>query len=199
MKTLELTAYNRETVGKRNTKDLRGEDRVPGVVYTNGNAEHVYLDVIDLKPVIYTSDTYILHLNIDGKVTPAIVRGTDFHPVNEKLLHIEFLAVSDDKAVKVDLPLKMVGTPAGVTKGGKLAVILRKIRVKGVPSKLPEFMEVSVDGLDLGQTIKVQDVDFGDIQIETSPSAGIAAVEIPRALRSAASASSTTVGAGAAE
>lgn len=190
MKTLELTAYKRETVGKRTTKDLRNEDRVPGVIYTNGNAEHVYLDTIDLKPVIYTADTYIIHLNIDGNTTPVIVRGTDFHPVNGKLLHIEFMSVSDDKAVKVDLPLKMVGTPAGVTKGGKLAVILRKISVKGIPSHLPEFMEVPVGELDLGQTIKVQDVDFGDIQIETSPSAGIAAVEIPRALRSAAAAAS---------
>ena len=188
MKTIELTAHKRETVGKRNTKDLRNEGQVPGVIYSSGKTEHIYVDAKAVKPAVYTGDTFIVNLDVAGSKTSAIVRSTDFHPVTEKMTHIEFLEVSDKKPVTVTLPLKMVGTPTGVTKGGKLAVKLRKIAVKGIPSKLPEFIEVSVKALDLGQTIKVGDVDFGDIQIMTSPSAGIASVEIPRSLRSATAA-----------
>lgn len=188
MKTIELTAQSRETVGKRNTKDLRKAGSVPGVVYANGSAQHISVVEKDMKPIIYTADSFVVNLNIDGTVVSSIVRDTDFHPVTEKMTHVEFLAVTDDKPVIVNLPLKLVGVPKGVTKGGKIVVKLRKLSVKGIPSKLPDFVEVPVADLDLGSTIKVSDVDFGDLHVMTSASAGIASVEIPRALRSAASA-----------
>lgn len=191
MKTIELTAQSRETVGKRNTKDLRKAGSVPGVVYSNGSAQHISVVEKEMKPVIYTADSYIIHLNIDGKIQPAIIRDTDFHPVTDLMTHVEFLAVTEDKPVIVSLPLKMVGVPLGVTKGGKIAVKLRKLAVKGIPSTLPDFIEVPVKDLDLGATIKVSDVDFGDLQVMTSASTGIASVEIPRALRSATAATTT--------
>ncbi len=190
MKTIELIAQSRETIGKRNTKDLRNAGSVPGVIYSNGSAQHISIVEKEMKPVIYTADSFIINLNIDGNITSAIIRDTDFHPVTEKMTHVEFLAVTDDKPVTVSLPLKMVGVPLGVTKGGKIAVKLRKLAVKGIPSKLPDFVEVPVKDLDLGATIKVSDVDFGDLQVMTAASAGIASVEIPRALRSATAASS---------
>ncbi|MDP5170631.1 MAG: 50S ribosomal protein L25 [Bacteroidia bacterium] len=185
MKNITISANARETVGKRNTKDLRNDAKVPGVIYSNGVATHIFLDAKELKTAVYTPETFIVNLNVDGKMISTITRKVDFHPLTEKMTHIELLEVTNDKPVVVTLPLKMKGTPSGVIKGGKLAVKLRKISVKGIPSKLPDFVEVPVAHLELGQTIKVSDVDFGDLKIMTSTSAGIASVEIPRALRSA--------------
>lgn len=185
MKTTELKAFVREDTTKRATKGLRNEGKVPGVIYDNSAAKHIYVDAKEARKIIYTPDTYIVKLNIDGTISDAIIRETQFHPVKEHLLHIDFLKVTDEKPVEVILPLKMAGTPKGVATGGKLVIKLRKIKVKGIPSKLPAQMEVDVSELELGSTIKISDVDFGDLQIVTSHSAAIASVEIPRSLRSA--------------
>lgn len=187
MKTIELVANKRENVGKRVAKDLRNDGKVPGVVYSNGEATHIYLDGKAVKLAVYTPETYIVDLDVEGKKVHTIVRKADFHPLTEKMMHIELLEINDNKPVIVTLPLVMSGTAVGVTKGGKLAVKLRKISVKGIASQLPDKVSVDVSHLDLGQTIKVGDVSFEGLQIVTPSSAGIASVEIPRALRSATS------------
>ncbi len=185
MKTTELTASSRDSVGKRSTKSLRNDGQVPGVIYANGSTKHIFVDAKAVKPAVYTAETFIVKVALDGVVHDTIVRKADFHPVTEKMTHIELLQVTADKPVTITLPLRMSGVPAGVIKGGKLAVKLRKITVKGIASELPDSIDVPVGHMDLGQTIKVGDVDFGGLQILTSPSVGIASVEIPRALRSA--------------
>ncbi len=194
MKSIELPAQKRETVGKSNAKALRLNGEVPAVIYSKGQAEHITVNVKALKPAIYTADTYIVNLVVDGKSNSTIIRSADFHPVTERLNHVEFLEFSENSPVNVDLPLKMVGVPKGVAKGGKITVKLRKISVKGIPTKLPEFIEVPVKDLDLGSTIKVGDVNFGDIDVQTPPFVGIASVEIPRSLRSTTAAGESGAG-----
>ncbi|MEM9986199.1 MAG: 50S ribosomal protein L25 [Bacteroidota bacterium] len=184
MKTIELKATNRPAVGKRNAKDLRTEGLVPGVVYHQAEAKHIQINSKEVKQALFTPETYLVKLDVEGEIVDAIVREAQFHPVFDHLLHVDFLQVSDDKPVVLTLPLKMKGTPVGVTKGGKLATKLRKLKVKGIPGKLPAFIEVNVGDLDLGQTRKVGELDIKDIEVVTSPSAAIAAVEIPRSLRS---------------
>lgn len=189
MKTIALEAVVRDHTGKKGTKAVRKSGRVPGVVYDNSKATHIHLDYKEAKKVLYTKDTYVVTLNMDGaEPVDTIVREAQFHPVKEQVLHIDFLRVSDEKPVVVELPVSLVGTPKGVAQGGKLTIKLRKIKVKGIVSQLPEALEVNVSGLDLGGTIKVGEADFGDIEIMTSPSAAVASVEIPRALRSAGAA-----------
>ena len=185
MKTTELKAFVREDTSKRETKSLRRAGKVPGVIYDNNTAKHIFIDAKEARKIIYTPDTYIVKLDLDGAVSDAIVRETQFHPVKEHLIHIDFMKVSDEKPMEVTLPLKMAGTPVGVAVGGKLVVKLRKIKVKGIPSKLPEYIEVNVSELELGSTIKVNNIQVGDIQVMTPSSSAVASVEIPRSLRSA--------------
>ncbi|MEZ4825323.1 MAG: 50S ribosomal protein L25 [Bacteroidia bacterium] len=184
MKTTELKAHKRENVGKRAAKDLRTSGNIPGVVYDEQNATHIYVDAKEVAKVLYTQDTYVISLNVDGSTTNAIVRDAEYHPVTERVLHVEFLKVTESKKVKVFLPVKLTGTPVGVSKGGKLTTKVRKLLVKGIPSKLPDVITVDVSHLDLGQTIKVGHASLGDLEILTSASAALASVEIPRALRS---------------
>lgn len=184
MKTIELSASARPTVGKRNAKDLRKEGKVPGVVYHNAEAQHIEIDEREAKRALFTRETYLVKLSVGSEQLDTIVREAQFHPVHDHLLHVDFLQVSGDKPVVLTLPLTLTGTPLGVTKGGKLATKLRKIKVKGVPSELPPQIEVSVADLDLGQTRKVAELELEGLEVLTSPSAAIAAVEIPRSLRS---------------
>ncbi|MDX2250490.1 MAG: 50S ribosomal protein L25 [Bacteroidia bacterium] len=188
MKTTELKAHKREQVGKRTAKDLRAAGNIPGVIYDEQNATHIFIEAKEVGKVLYTPETYIVNLDVDGEVTQAIVRSAEYHPVTEKILHVEFLKVSDSKKVKLTLPVKLNGIPVGVAKGGKLTAKVRKLTVKGIPAKLPEVIEVEVSHLDLGQTIKVGQAKIEGVEILTSPSAALASVEIPRSLRSTAGA-----------
>ena len=184
MKTAELSAKKRTETGKRSTKELRAEGKVPAALYNKGEAEHIVLDYKESSKVVFTSDTYIVNLDIEGEAKSAVVRDVQYHPVKDTIEHIEFMQVGDEPVTLV-LPIRLTGTPKGVTKGGKLIQTLRKLKVKGIPSKLPEMVEVDVSSLELGMTKKVSEADFGDLQVITAPTAGVASIEIPRSLRSA--------------
>ncbi|MEO1447952.1 MAG: 50S ribosomal protein L25 [Bacteroidota bacterium] len=187
MKSIELTAALRDNTGKRDTKAIRVAGKVPGVVYANSEATHITIDHKELERALYTAETYIVKLSVDGKVHDTIVRHADYHPVTEVIQHVEFLKVTDDKAVALTLPVNLTGTPVGVSKGGKLAIKLRKIKVKGVPAQLPDRIDVDVSGVELGGTVKVGNAGIEGMHVLTSPSAAIASVIIPRSLRSAQS------------
>lgn len=193
MKTIELNAVKRSDIGKAANKQLRREGSIPGVLYDNAEVTHLAINVKEMRPAVYTRETYILNMAIEGGETvQAIIRETQFHPVTEKPLHVDFLRVTDDKPVILELPVTLVGAPIGVSKGGKLVTKLRRIKVKGIPKDLPDTVSIDVSDLDLGGTIKVKDAGITGLEIITSPSAGVASVEIPRALRSATAAKAGT-------
>ncbi|MEL6133302.1 MAG: 50S ribosomal protein L25 [Bacteroidota bacterium] len=185
MKTIELTADLRASTGKRVAKDLRNEEKVPGVIYHNSEAKHIQIETKALSQAVYTPETYIVNLDVEGQKVNTIVRSVDYHPVTEKMLHVEFLQVTDESPVILTLPLELTGTPEGVAKGGKLTVQMRKVKVKGVPSQLPDKINVDVSALDLGETIKLGAANLEGITLISPPSAAVATVIIPRALRSA--------------
>jgi large subunit ribosomal protein L25 len=186
MKTTQLKAQARADLGKRFTKQLRKSDQVPGVIYDNSAVTHIVLDQKELAKAVYTAETYIVQLDIEGTRQDAIIREIQFHPVTERMLHIDFLSIAGNREVDVMLPIHLVGTPVGVAKGGKLTVKLRKLKVKGVPSKLPDYVEVDVSGLGLGATIKVGDIKNDVLTIMSPASTALASVEIPRSLRGTA-------------
>jgi large subunit ribosomal protein L25 len=187
MKTIASNAQTRDlNVTKAEIRQLRRDGRVPAVVYNNGKAQHISMDYADLKPILFTADTYIVNLSIDGgEPLETIVREPQYHPLTDRIMHVDFLVVPQDKAVELVLPVKFVGTPKGVIKGGKLMTKMRRLKVKGEVASLPEFIEVPVDHLDLGMSIKVSELKVEGLQITSGASAAIASVEIPRALRSA--------------
>ncbi|MFK7922539.1 MAG: 50S ribosomal protein L25 [Bacteroidia bacterium] len=188
MKTFDLSVVERTEIGKAANNKLRLEGSIPAVLYDNAKVTHLAVNVKELRPAVYTKENYILNLAIEGGETvQAIIRETQFHRVNEKPLHIDFLRVSADKEVILELPVVLFGVPKGVAKGGKLVTKLRRIKVKGIPQDLPNSVEINVDDLDLGGTIKVSDAGITGLHVVTSQSAGVASVEIPRALRSATS------------
>lgn len=190
MKTIDISATKRSEIGKTGSKALRASNMIPCVVYFNGEATHISISDRDLRKVLFSPETYLININLDsdnigGESFQAVVKNADFHPVKDRVLHVEFLKATADKEVEVSLPLALTGTAVGVTKGGKLMQKLRKIKVKGFVKDLPDSIKVNISHMDLGGNILVKDVDFGSISITSPATAAIASVEIPRSLRSA--------------
>ncbi|MFK7971585.1 MAG: 50S ribosomal protein L25 [Bacteroidia bacterium] len=189
MKTIATVAQKRELGGtKAELKQMRRDGKVPAVLYGNGEAQHIAMEYADLKPILFTADTYIVQLAVDGgEAVETIVREAQYHPVTDRIIHVDFMAIPTDKKIEIVLPVKFEGAPVGVIKGGKLMPKMRRLKVKGEVATLPEFIEVPVGHLDLGMSIKVNEISVEGLEITSGGSAAIASVEIPRALRSSKS------------
>ncbi|GHA72296.1 50S ribosomal protein L25/general stress protein Ctc [Pontibacter akesuensis] len=185
MKTLEIIGFKRANLGKQQSKELRNESFVPGVLYGGQEQVHFYAPAILFRELIYTPEVHEVDLNIEGTHYRAVLQASQFHPVNDMLLHVDFLELNDNKVVKVDVPVKYVGNSPGVMAGGKLVTKLRTIKLKALPANLPDYVMVDISGLELGKSIKVSKITPDNYEILTNPSAPIATVTIPRALKSA--------------
>jgi large subunit ribosomal protein L25 len=170
MKTFVLKGKLRKDLGKKATNELRSKDFVPCVLYGAGTENvHFYTSVLELKNLVYTPNVYLVNLDIEGKKYNAVMREIQFHPVSDKILHIDFLQVSDTKPVVIDIPIKITGTAIGVTKGGKLKVAKRYLKVKALYQHLPDALEIKVDDLDIGQHIRVEKLSFENLTILNKP------------------------------
>lgn len=185
MKTLEIKGELRSATGKKDSKKLRNQELVPCVLYGPEGNLHFHVPFSEFRAIVYTPEVFLLDLNIDGKNYKAVLQDTQWHPVEEQLLHADFLQVADNKPVKVSLPVDITGTAKGIKLGGKLKVNLRKLRVKGSVNKLPESIKVDVTNLGLSQSIKVGDLQLEGLHLLNNKSDVIATVVITRAARAA--------------
>ncbi|MDJ1471650.1 50S ribosomal protein L25/general stress protein Ctc [Cytophagaceae bacterium DM2B3-1] len=183
MKTIEVIGYNRANLGKKTAKELRTLSQVPCVLYGGKQQVHFSVPMILFRDLLYTPEVHQVDLNIEGTHYKAIVQDAQFHPVNEMILHVDFLELDENKPVKMNIPVHLQGTAVGVTKGGKLISKLRKLTVSALPKDMPDYVTVDVSGLDLGKSIKVGDVKAENFVILNSPSNPVASIEIPRGLR----------------
>ncbi len=189
MKSVALFGQARTEVGKVSTKALREEGKVPCVLY--GGTEHIHFSLYepDFKLLVYTPNTYKVKLDIDGKEFRAILKEIQFHPVNDSIIHADFLEINENKPVEIGIPVKLVGNSVGVRQGGKLVVKSKKLRVKALPSMLPDFIEVNIETLEIGKSVKVADVVAGEgIVLLDSPNNPVVSVNTTRAAQEAAKA-----------
>ncbi len=183
MKTVEIIGYNRANLGKKEAKRLRAEAMVPAVIYGGEKQVHFYAPMILFRPLVYTGEAHFVNINIEGQEYKAILQDVSFHPVNELILHADFLELHKGKPIKMNIPVHLTGTAPGVTKGGTLIHKRRALTLKALPKDMPEFIEVDISHLDFGKAVKVESVSLKDIEILDTAAASIAVVEIPRALR----------------
>jgi len=176
MKQINLSGSLREGVGKKGSKGLRVSGNVPAVIYGGEKPMHVSLDRKELSKAIFTPEVFQVNLNIDGKVVPTIIKDTQFHPVTDEILHVDFLELVAGRPVKVKLPVRLQGQSRGVKAGGKLLVHFRKIDLKGVPSDLPAEVAVDISALRIGQNIRVRDLATERLSFLNDPNAVVVAV-----------------------
>ena len=185
MKTLEIKATKRADFGKKAAKAFRREGQIPCIMYGGGEEVAFTVDTKAVKPLIYTPNSYIVELDIDGKIEKAVMREVQFHPVREQILHIDFYRVQEGKPVAIAIPVRLTGNAEGVKVGGKLALSARKLTVKAMVDQLPDEIVVDVTPLKVGQTIFVGDLQFEGLQFVTPATTAVCAVRVTRATRAA--------------
>jgi len=158
MKTLAISVKSRENVGKSNTRALRNQGNVPCVLYGGEKQVTFYAHENDFRKLVYTSDTFVVELDIDGSKVKAIMQDIQFHPVTDKILHIDFLEVIEGKPVTVALPVILEGVAAGVRNGGNLMFRRPKIITKGLVTNLPDAITLNIEHLKIGMFTYIKDI-----------------------------------------
>ncbi len=190
MKTFELKGEVRDSYGKKAASSFRKEGFVPCVVYGGNNSENISFIVKDgdVRSLIYTPEVFIVNLTLGDKTMMAILKEIQFHPVTDRVLHIDFLHVFPAMPVVIDMPVRLSGLAEGVKAGGKLSLDSRKLKVKALYDKLPEELVVNVEDLGLGKSIQVGELSFEGLDILSPKNAVVCRVQLTRAARGAAAA-----------
>jgi large subunit ribosomal protein L25 len=158
MKSLTVKAHKREKVGKKEAKKLRTQGMIPGVLYGKDEVVHLTVSFSEIRKLIYTPNVYLINLDINGTVEKAIIQDLQWHPVDEQILHIDFIKIFEDKPVKIFVPIKIDGTAKGIKAGGRLKTNMRKLRIKALYENLPDTIDIDVTNLEIGDSIKVGDL-----------------------------------------
>lgn len=182
MKKVSLSGSPRENVGKKDAKEVRSQGKVPCVLYGGKEQVHFSLDASEFKTLLFTPDTFLIEITIDGKVHQTILQDIQYHPVSDKVLHADFFEIQKGKPITVALPVALTGTSPGVIQGGKMRLKIRKLKVKGLLDDIPEKIEISISKLKIGQSVKVKDVQLEKLNLVDPASAVIVDVKTARGL-----------------
>ena len=186
METVTITGTKRAEINKKATKAVRKEGLVPCVMYGGSEVVHFTAEVKAFKKLIYTPDFKIAEVNIDGQSHKCILKDMQFHPVTDKLLHLDLIQLVEGQKVKVEIPVGFKGIAPGVKTGGKLVQKVRRVKIKTTPDKLVDKLYLDISELQLGFSVRVKDIELVEgMEIMNPLAIPVASVEIPRALKSA--------------
>ena len=213
MKTFQLTAEPRTDLGKKATKALRSEAKIPAVLNGGKLVELPFAGTLQpgeklveigdgkglittdliltqdaVRKLIYTPEIYAIELSYNGTTKMAVIKDIQFHPVKDTILHIDLLEVHPDKPVVMEVPVKLEGHAEGVKAGGKLNLNMKKLKVKALSNEIPERLVINVDHLGLGKTMQIRDLHFEGLELVNAKNAVVCAVALTRAARGAAAA-----------
>ncbi|SFW60680.1 50S ribosomal protein L25/general stress protein Ctc [Cellulophaga fucicola] len=156
MKSITITGSQRESVGKKATKALRNAGMVPCVVYGGKQPLHFSAPELAFKDLVYTPNAHTVVIDLEnGEKVNAVIQDIQFHPVSDRIIHVDFYQLFDDKAVTMDIPVRLVGNSPGVRNGGRLLFRKRKLTIKALPAKLPDFFDIDINKLKIGGNIAV--------------------------------------------
>jgi large subunit ribosomal protein L25 len=156
MKSITIQGSQRESVGKASTKALRNAGKVPCVVYGGEKPLHFSADEISFKDLVYTPNAHTVVIEMDkGEKISAIMQDIQFHPVTDAILHVDFYQLFPDKEVTLKIPVRLLGNSPGVRNGGRLLFRKRKLVIRALPDNLPDFFNVDISKLKIGDNISV--------------------------------------------
>ena len=181
MKTLAINVKKRDKVGKSNTRALRNQGNVPCVLYGGEKQVAFYAHENDFRKLVYTPDVFVVELDIDGNIIKAIMKDIQFHPVTEKILHIDFLEVFNDRPVTVSIPVVLEGVAEGVRNGGNLMFRRNKIITKGLISDLPDAINLNIEHLKIGMFTYIKDITIQGCEFLAPENSVVVGVKTARA------------------
>ncbi len=160
MKSITINGSQRESVGKKATKALRNAGQVPCVLYGGDKPVHFSAPELAFSKLVYTPNAHTVVIVLDnGETLNAVLQDIQFHPVTDKILHIDFYQLFEDKEIALNIPINLVGNSKGVKNGGVLRRNNRKLRIKALPANLPDFVEIDITPLKIGDKVYVRDLD----------------------------------------
>ena len=182
MKSVSINGIARVDLGKKFAKQLRKEENVPCVIYGGKEGPtHFYAHSNEFRSIVYTPNVYLIDIKIEDTVSKAIMGDIQFHPVTDKILHIDFLRVFEDQMVKINVPVTITGNSIGVRNGGRLAINMRRILLEALPGNLPETIEIDITNIKIGQSIRVKDISLENTYFLNNSEDVIVAVKTARA------------------
>lgn len=191
MKSIEIqgtarTIAERSSEQARALKEMRKNGDVPCVLYGGESTVHFSVPATGLRNLVYTPHIYVVDLTIDGKKVNAILKDIQFHPVKDTILHVDFYQIDETKPIVMEVPVQLEGLAEGVKAGGKLALQIRKLKVKALYNIIPEKLIINVSHLGLGKTVKVGELSYEGLELQNAKEAVVCAVKLTRAARGAA-------------
>jgi len=169
MKSVSISGSLRENVGKKDAKAQRAQGFIPCVIYGGNEQLRFVVEETQFRNLIFTPEVKYVALEVADKKFEAVVQATQWHPVTDQLLHVDFLEVVEGKPVIIGIPLKITGNSPGVLRGGKLVKKMRKITVKGALKNIPEEISVDISNLDINDMIKVGDLSVPHLTFIENP------------------------------
>jgi large subunit ribosomal protein L25 len=182
MKSVQLSGSLRANVGKVNAKAVREKGNVPCVIYGGKEQIHFEADIRAFKPVIFTPNAHIVEIDLDGTVYKTVLQEAQYHKINDKLIHADFLEIQDGKPVTANIPVVITGQSDGVKKGGKLVLKMRKLKVRGIAAALPDTIEIDITKLDIGHSIAVGDINVEGATLLNAKNVSVVSVTTTRAV-----------------
>lgn len=182
MKIVSLSGSPRANVGKKDANQLRRKGQIPCVLYGGKEQVHFYADERAFKHIIYTPEVCFVDIEINGAKTKATLQEAQFHKVNDKLLHVDFLEITPGKAVSIAIPVKLHGQAEGVKAGGRLVLSHRKVKVKGPSEKIPAVLDLNIEKLTIGKSITFGDVKIDGCEVIGPVDSAIVSVNVTRAV-----------------
>ena len=185
MEVFKLQAQPRKGLGKVATKAVRKENRVPCVLYGGKDILHFTLAPLDLRTLVYSPEFKVVEIDLDGTMHKCILKDVQYHPVDERIMHMDFLRLEAEHPVKINVPISFQGVAVGIKSGGKLIKKMRNVTIKTTPEHLIDKIVLDTTTMELGQSQRIKDLaEYEGVEILNNENIPIATIEVPRALRS---------------
>lgn len=176
MKIVELKASVRENLGKSHTKKIRDNGGVPVVMYGGEKEMHLEVDYKELEKIVFTPERFFIDINVDGTIYKTIIQEQQFHPVTDKITHIDLLEFSGNEPIVMNIPVRSMGISPGVQAGGNLFTKMRYVLIKALPKDMPDKVEIDISKLEINMAVHIEDLPAENIEYLASPQATIVAV-----------------------
>ena len=180
MKSVSISAEKRVDLGKKEAKALRAAGKVPCVIYGGENIQHFAATEVAFNNLVYTPNVYAVAIDIEGNTVNALIKDIQFHPVTDRIIHVDFIELTPGKEVNTEIPVVINGNAIGVRNGGKLRKTLRKLSIRSTPENLPDAITLDISDMKIGEKIYVRDIEAKKFDILTSGNAVVVAVKTAR-------------------
>ena len=165
MKYFDIKGTKRQKLRRQATERLRKEGRVPCVLYGGKENIHFSTELKNFNNLVYTPKVFLINIDIEGDVHKAIMYDIQYHPVTDKIMHVDFYEIYEDQEVSMHIPVELKGVPVGVEEGGNLRQRRRNLLVRGLPKNFPDTMVIDIADLNVNDTIRIEELSYDNLEL----------------------------------